>query len=63
MAIDQDDPLPVPSLLARPLLEPMGVAELEAYLEGLRAEIVRVEAEIGRKARLRDAADSVFRFR
>jgi len=39
----------------------MGVAELTAYIEELRAEIARVEADIARKQDHRAAADAFFR--
>ena len=61
MPIDDDRPEPKPQLPATPPLDRLGIAELHAYIEGLRAEIVRVEGEISRKQALRDAADSVFR--
>ena len=42
-------------------LDRMGIAELEEYIEALRAEIGRVEAELARKAGHMNAADSLFR--
>ncbi len=41
-------------------LERMSVEELEAYLEALKAEIVRVETELARKRAVRDAAEALF---
>ncbi len=41
-------------------LERMSVEELEAYIETLRAEIARVEAELAKKRRMRDAAEALF---
>ena len=46
---------------AAPNLEPMGVAELRAYIADLRAEIARAEAAIERKQGHRSAAEDVFR--
>ena len=48
-------------LLQPPPLDRLGVEELQSYIAGLRAEIARVEAEIGRKQGIRAAADSVFK--
>ena len=42
-------------------LDPMDLAELDAYVAALRTEIVRAEAAIAAKRARRDAADSVFR--
>ena len=61
MLIDDDDPAPRTPLLATPPLDRLGIAELEAYIAGLRAEIDRAEAEIRRKHALRTTADSFFR--
>jgi uncharacterized small protein (DUF1192 family) len=62
MLIEDEDHGPTP-LLAKPPLDRLGVAELRAYIEGLRAEIARAEAEAARKETMRNAADSVFRFK
>ena len=59
--LNEDEPPPPSPLLPRAPLDRMGVGELEGYIAGLRGEIARAEAEIGRKRALRDAADSVFR--
>jgi uncharacterized small protein (DUF1192 family) len=42
-------------------LEPLSVAELEAYIGDLEAEIVRVRAAIAAKHSQRAGADSLFR--
>ncbi len=63
MAIDDEDELPkLPkSRLQKPILDSLGVAELTAYIEELKGEIVRVEAEIARKQSHRSSADAFFR--
>ena len=59
---DEDDAaLRRPPKLIPPPLGPMGVAELAAYIEELRAEIARVEADSARKQDHRAAADAFFR--
>ena len=58
---EDDPPPPKPRRLEERKLDGMGVAELEAYLADLRAEIARTEAEINRKRGHRSAADAVFR--
>ena len=57
---DEDAPRPKISLQAPPL-DPLGVAELHAYIAELRTEITRAEAAIARKQDHRTAADSFFR--
>lgn len=42
-------------------LEPMSIDELRHYIEQLKAEIVRVEADIARKQSQRSVADSFFK--
>jgi uncharacterized small protein (DUF1192 family) len=59
--LDDDEPRPLPQRLSQLRLEPLAVAELEAYIVELRAEIARAEAEIGRKRGHRSAADAVFK--
>jgi uncharacterized small protein (DUF1192 family) len=58
---DEDEPRARPQRLAKLPLDPLGVAELEAYIEELRAEIARCETEIGRKRGHRSAADAFFK--
>ncbi len=62
MIPEDDRPRPKAPLLQAPPLERLDVDELTAYVAALRAEIGRVEAEIGRKGAVRAAADSVFKF-
>ncbi|HUC16674.1 MAG TPA: DUF1192 domain-containing protein [Acetobacteraceae bacterium] len=61
MTDDDETPKKPPSRLTPPLLDPMGLAELTAYREELRAEITRVEVEMTRKQGHRDAANAFFR--
>lgn len=57
MAIDPDGPEP-----AKPAdLTLLGVAELEAYVTELKAEIARAEAVIAAKQSHRTAADALFK--
>ena len=44
-----------------PTLEGWSLESLRAYIQALQAEIVRAEAEIGRRASHRSAADALFR--
>ncbi len=59
--ISDEEEAPRPQIVPRPPLEGMGVAELSAYIEALRAEIARAEAEIARKSSHRSAAEAFFR--
>jgi len=42
-------------------LEPMSLPELKAYIDELKAEIMRVEGEVGRKSAHMNAAASLFK--
>jgi uncharacterized small protein (DUF1192 family) len=44
------------------LLDPLSVADLNAYIDALRAEIARAEAAIAAKQGARGHADSFFKF-
>jgi uncharacterized small protein (DUF1192 family) len=60
--IDEDDkPRPRPRRLTPLPLDLLGVVELQGYIDELRTEIIRVEAEISRKTSHRSAADAFFR--
>lgn len=63
MAVRDDEELPrrPPARLEKPVLDPLGIAELRSYIEELRGEIARVEAEIARKQSHRSGADQFFR--
>lgn len=61
MIEDVEDSRPRPKRLEKPVLEPLGVAELRAYIEELRSEILRAEAAIAAKEGHRSAADAFFR--
>ena len=62
LARDDDEPLPKRIRRLEPLrLDTLGVDELDLYIEELRDEIERVQADIGRKQSHRAAADSFFR--
>ena len=60
-ADDEDAPIRRRKRLETPVLDPLGVEELHDYIGELRAEIARVEAEIGRKQGHRSAAEAFFR--
>jgi uncharacterized small protein (DUF1192 family) len=61
MAREEDAP-PIKRRRLEPLLlDSLGVEELRLYIEELKTEIVRVEADIGRKHSHRSAADAFFK--
>jgi uncharacterized small protein (DUF1192 family) len=61
MAREEDEP-PVKRRRLDPLLlDSLGIQELRLYIEELKTEIVRVEADIGRKHSHRSAADAFFK--
>jgi uncharacterized small protein (DUF1192 family) len=60
--MDEDDaPIRKPSRLQKLVLDTLGIAELREYIDELKAEITRVEADIERKQGHRSAADSFFK--
>lgn len=56
---DDLDPKKKPSKLKT--LEPMSVDELQDYVEALKAEILRAEADIAKKKAYSQAASSFFK--
>lgn len=58
--IEEELPRPKARLVTPPL-DPLGVAELQAYIAELRQEIGRAENEIARKQDHRSTADNIFR--
>ncbi|MDQ2803647.1 MAG: DUF1192 domain-containing protein [Pseudomonadota bacterium] len=58
---DEDTPPRRKSRLQPLLLDPLGIEELNAYIDELQGEIARVQADIARKAGHRSAADAFFR--
>ena len=61
IARDDDEP-PVKRRRLEPLLlDSLGIQELRLYIDELKTEIARVEADIGRKNNHRSAADAFFK--
>ena len=61
MAREEDEPLTRRRRLEPLLLDSLGIEELRSYIDELRGEISRVEADIGRKSSHRSAADAFFK--
>ncbi len=62
MARDDDDTEPrKPAGFEPPVLDRLSIAELEAYITVLEAEIARVRADIAAKRDVRAGAEAVFR--
>ena len=61
MARNDDEPLTKRRRLEPLLLDSLGIEDLRSYIDELRTEIVRVEADIGRKGSHRSAADAFFK--
>ncbi len=57
--MEPDEPMRRPAQLRN--LEPMGIAELEAYIAELQAEIARARAVIAAKQALRGGAEGLFK--
>jgi uncharacterized small protein (DUF1192 family) len=58
---EEDLPKPPRNLLAPPLLDNLGIAELNAYIADLEAEIERVKAKIATKDAHKTAAAAFFK--
>jgi uncharacterized small protein (DUF1192 family) len=61
MAREDDEPLTKRRRLEPLLIDSLGIEELRGYIDELRTEITRVEADIGRKSSHRSAADAFFK--
>ncbi|MFO7483948.1 DUF1192 domain-containing protein [Oceanibaculum nanhaiense] len=59
--MEPEDMLPRSMQPQRRNLDPMSVAELEAYIAELEAEIARVRLDIEKKTKHRSSADSLFK--
>ncbi len=60
--MDEDEgPVRKRTRLEKLVLDTLGVQELREYIDELKAEITRVEADIERKQGHRSAADAFFR--
>jgi len=58
---DEDLPKPAKSLLLPPVLDMLGIDELQAYIVALEAEIARVKAVISAKESHKQAAAAFFK--
>ncbi len=58
---EEDLPRPSKKLLTPPVLDTLGVDELEAYIGDLHAEIARVKGAIAAKQAHRSAAEAFFK--
>jgi len=61
MLDEEDGPVRKKARLEKPVLDTLGLVELREYIDELKAEIARVEADIDRKQGHRSAADAFFR--
>jgi uncharacterized small protein (DUF1192 family) len=61
MALEDDAPPLKRRRLEPLLLDSLGIAELRLYIDELKTEIARVEADIDRKNSHRSAADAFFK--
>jgi len=61
MAQDDDTPIRKRTRLEKLVLDTLGIEELRDYIDELREEIARVEADITRKQSHRGAAEAFFR--
>jgi uncharacterized small protein (DUF1192 family) len=61
MMEEADRPVRKRTRLEEPVLDSLGITEMRDYIDELRAEISRVEADIARKQSHRSSADAFFR--
>jgi uncharacterized small protein (DUF1192 family) len=61
MNFDDELPVPRPARLVKLVLDRLSISELREYIDELKAEIVRVEADIEKKGRSRDVAETFFK--
>jgi len=61
MALEEEAPPPKRRRLDPLVLDSLSIEELRLYIEELKTEIARVEADIGRKQGHRTAADAFFK--
>ena len=61
MVDEEEGPVRKRSRLEKLVLDALGIEELRDYIDELKEEIARVEADIGRKQGHRSAADAFFR--
>lgn len=61
MAVDEDDLVPLRQPAKRRDLGPMAIAELEAYIAELEAEISRAREAIAAKRTQRGGAENLFK--
>ena len=59
--MDEEELLPRRKPAAPKDLSLLGIAELEEYIAGLKAEIARAQAEIAEKQKQRGGAEALFR--
>jgi len=58
---EEDLPKPLRKLLVPPVLDSLGISELESYIADLEAEITRVKAKIALKDAHKAAAAAFFK--
>jgi uncharacterized small protein (DUF1192 family) len=61
MLDEDEEPIRKRTRLEKPVLDTLGIEEMQEYISELKAEIARVEADIERKQGHRSAADAFFR--
>jgi len=61
MLDEEDGPVRKKARFEKPVLDTLGLVELREYIDELKTEIARVEADIDRKQGHRSAADAFFR--